>query len=427
MPPRYLRKASPTRLKPCAEFMIEACDSAPTDGCCGATVCRLCLEWEVYGEAIAYGSAIFAGSSWTGTVGGVAFVSYWERNSYDECEYIVTLDDEEVYRATCYEGASCRNPAGEVAVSTAYLEGTLRWSKHEPRELALIDNPDTGCRDFFCGSCRCSCECLCVTITDVGIIVGEGEICDVSYPCDAPVWEGTVGYYELSVALGRDEYTGECVITLTANGEEQDPVFVTGCADMSASVTLYDGTIISVACKQCSCEEIGPFECECRADFDATMLGTVVSGGTSCNLSPIGGAIGSGGTLVPLAERAWNPEDCVFAISVTDLIFPLMPSCLNPDNAKYIVIVKKASDATNPFRDDTIVQKYEYYGVVYHSSGSPLRHISYEYSLCCKNETPGNAATSHLIYITIHNMLLGSAYYDFTLRNPTQEATYGGC
>jgi formylglycine-generating enzyme required for sulfatase activity len=185
---------------------------------------------------------------------------------FGECEYIVTLDDEEVYRATCYEGASCRNPSGDVHVSTAYLEGTLRWSKFDPRELALIVDPDTGCRDFFCGDCRCSCDCLCVTIVEPDGNVIRGELCTACYPCDAPVWEGTLGYYDLSIALGRDEYTGECIITLTANGEEQDPVFVTGCADMSASVTLYDGTVISVVCKQCSCSAVSTACCPDRCN-----------------------------------------------------------------------------------------------------------------------------------------------------------------
>jgi hypothetical protein len=263
MPPRYLRKASTTPLKPCAEFTVETCDTAPADQCCGALPCKLCLEWETYEDGISYGSATFAGSSWTGTVGGVAFVSYWERNyESGECEYIVTLDGEEVYRATCYEGASCRNPAGDVAVSTAYLEGTLRWSKHEPRELALIDNPDTGCRDFFCGDCRCTCECLCVTITEYGGDVITGEICDTAYDCDPPVWAGSVGYYELSIALGRDDY-GNCIITVTSDSEEQEPVAVTGCADMSASVTLPNGDLIEVVCKQCACEERPVDGCPC--------------------------------------------------------------------------------------------------------------------------------------------------------------------
>lgn len=236
--------------------------------------CRLCLEWETYADGIAYGSAEFDTSSWTGTVGGGSFVAYWERNyETNECEFVVTFDDDEVYRATCYEGASCRNPAGEVSASIGYEEGTLRWSVYEPRELALIDDPETGCRDFFCGTCRCTCDCLCVTITEPDGNIIQGELCTASYPCDAPVWEGTLGYYDLSIALGRDEHTAECIISLTANGEEPEPVFVTGCADMSASVTLYDGTIISVACKLCSCEETPPIigNCICGRPMGPTL------------------------------------------------------------------------------------------------------------------------------------------------------------
>ena len=273
MPPRYLRKASPTRLKPCAEFTVETCDTAPADQCCGALPCKLCLEWETYEDGISYGSATFAGTSWTGTVGGHSFVSYWERNyETGECEYVVTLDDEEVYRATCYEGASCRDPSGTVAVATAYLEGTLSWSKHEPRELALIVDPDTGCNDFFCGDCRCSCDCLCVTITPYSGDIVAGEICDTSYHCDPPVWEGTVGYYDLSIALGRDDY-GNCIITVTSDGEEQEPVAVTGCADLSASVTLPNGDLIEVRCKQCDCEEIPPIigDCICGRPMGETL------------------------------------------------------------------------------------------------------------------------------------------------------------
>jgi len=95
-------KVPANRLKPCSEFLTEACDTAPHDGCCSATPCKLCLELDVYGEPTAYGTATFGGSSWTGTVGGLAFVSYWEKNYEGECEYVVTLDGEEVYRATCY-------------------------------------------------------------------------------------------------------------------------------------------------------------------------------------------------------------------------------------------------------------------------------------------------------------------------------------
>jgi len=274
MPPRYLRRASPTRLKHCQERTFEACETDPTDGCCGVIPCKLCLEWEVYGDAIAYGSADFGTSSWTGTVGGAAFVAYWERNTYDECEFVVTFDGEEVYRATCYEGASCRNPAGEVAASIGYEEGTLRWSVYEPRELALIDDPDTGCRDFFCGDCRCSCYSLCVDVREV--VYGDfidtyyGELTDTAYStCDPPVWAGTIGNFAISLALGRDEY-GNCVVTPTVNGDEGEPVAVTGCSDMTGTVELYDGSSFTFRCKQCSCaQEIG--DCICGRPMGETL------------------------------------------------------------------------------------------------------------------------------------------------------------
>lgn len=259
--------------------MVGTCDVGSADGCCGVIPCKLCLEWETYEGGISYGSADFATSSWTGTVGGGSFVAYWERSAYDECEFVVTLDGDEFYRATCQDGASCRNPSGEVSAAIGYDEGTLRWSVYEPRELQLTEDPDTGCRDFFCGSCRCSCDCLCVTITDATGDITTGEICDVSYPCDAPVWEGSVGYYELSIALGRDEY-GDCIITLTIDGDEQDPVTVTGCADMSATVTLYDGTTIAVSCKQCACAE--DFPCCPGMTFPDTLSLTLISMNTEC-------------------------------------------------------------------------------------------------------------------------------------------------
>lgn len=274
MPSRYLRRSSPDRLKPCSERMIDVCDTETADGCCGVIPCKLCLEWETY-DGLSKGSSNIGTSSWTGTVGGLAFVSYWERNyESGECEYIVTLEGEEVYRATCYEGASCRDPSGEVAVSIQYLEGTLRWSKYDDRELPLIDDPDTGCRDFFCGNCRCSCHAVCVDVSEV--IYSDftdtysGELQDVSYSdCDPPVWAGTVGNFDISLALGRDAY-GQCIVTPTIDGNEQSPVQVTGCADMSGTVELEDGTTFSFRCKQCDCATVVG-DCICGRPMGETL------------------------------------------------------------------------------------------------------------------------------------------------------------
>lgn len=291
MPPRYLRRSSPTRLKPCQERMIETCDAVPADQCCGVIPCTICIEWETY-SGIEYGTASFGTSSWTGTVGGISFVSYWQRNEAGECEYVVTFGGYEVYRATCYEGASCRNPAGEVETTVGNETGTLRWQVYQSRELQLIDNPDTGCKDFFCSSCRCSCQCVCVTITEYGGDVITGELCDIAYECDAPLWAGPVGYYDLSFALGRDQY-GECIVTATVDGEEQDPVSAGGCAAMSATITLANGTVIRIACKQCQCIESICVGC-CAEGIPKTLY---VSGGilgestlalncTDCDLQP---------------------------------------------------------------------------------------------------------------------------------------------
>lgn len=256
MPPRYLKRSSPTRLKPCQERTVATCDAVPADQCCGVIPCGLCIEWETAYD-IAQSSATFSTSSWTGTVGGISFASYWERNESGECEYVVIFGGYEVYRANCYEGASCRNPAGEVETTVGTETGTLSWSVYEPRELELIDDPETGCRDFLCDSCRCSCDCLCVVITEYGGDVIRGEICDIAYSCDPPTWAGAVGYYELSLTLGRDQY-GNCIITPTVDGVEMDAVAAPGCGSMAATITTPGGDTIQVDCKRCSCEQATP-------------------------------------------------------------------------------------------------------------------------------------------------------------------------
>ena len=273
MPPRYLRKQYPTRLKPCQERSIDTCDTEPTDSCCGVIPCKLCLEWQTYSGTV-YGHADFGTSTWSGSVGGGTFTAYWQRNYLSgECEFIVFFNEEEVYRAACYEGASCRNPAGSADAVIGYEEGTLRWSVYEPRELELIDDPETGCRDFFCDECRCTCERLCVDVSEViaydFVDTYSGEIANTAYQCDPPVWEGTVGNFDLSLALARDEY-GRCVIVPTVDGVEQAPVLAPGCANMTSTIVLEGGSQISVRCKLCDCAEtIG--DCICGRPLGPTV------------------------------------------------------------------------------------------------------------------------------------------------------------
>lgn len=252
---------SPDRLLKCSERQTNSCDLTETDGCCSVIPCVLCLQFYVAPSTYYYGEAPFAGSTWSGTIAGVSFQAYWERDyQTDECEFVVAVNGIVVYRKSCYEGASCRHPDGSTTVTIGEDEGTLTWSVFESRPLEYIQDPDSGCRTYFCDDCECSCECLCVTITETDTTTHLGEICDTAYDCDAPLWVGTVGGYDLSMSMGRDEY-GRCIITPTVDGIEQDAVLFPGCADAVTSVTLLDGTTIALTCKRCSCEEADTCPC----------------------------------------------------------------------------------------------------------------------------------------------------------------------
>ena len=253
MGPNFWTPDKPSKLKKCSEFKVGACDTVKADGCCGVIECTFCLIFEGT-DGTQYGVADFASDGWYGTIANVNFIAYWERNyTTGECEFIVTLDGIEIYRNDCYGGQSCRDSSDSAAVTIGYEDGTLFWTKKEPRPLEYIKDPDSHCTVHFCGTCECTCECMCVTISDTyGIPIANGEICDVSYPCDAPRWEGTVGEYSLSLLLGRDVY-GECVITPTVDGITLDAVASVGCGDLTASFEIADGTQFTVTCKVCSC------------------------------------------------------------------------------------------------------------------------------------------------------------------------------
>lgn len=269
----YYRPGKDTSLKKCSERRSNDCDPTETDSCCAVIPCSYCIEWNPDTGATENAAADFATNGWTATIAGVTWFGYWERNyDTDECEFVVTFDGDEVYRKSCYEGQSCRDSSDSVRVDLQYLAGVLTWSKYEPRPLEYVQDEDTNCSTYFCDECECSCECLCVTITEPDTTESVGEICDTAYGCDAPLWEGTVGTFELSVALGRDMY-GRCIITATVGGMEQEPVLFPGCADGVATVTLEDGTTIALTCKKCVCAE--PASCPCCPGWPEGASGSI--------------------------------------------------------------------------------------------------------------------------------------------------------
>lgn len=257
MGPEYWKPGSPTALKKCSERVSNSCTDE-TDGCCAVIPCTYCIEWNPETGDTVYATADFATNSWTATIAGAAWLGFWERSyDTDECEFVVTLDGVEIYRKSCYEGQSCRDSSDSAGATISSVFGVISWEKFLSRPLEYVQDEDTNCTVHYCDECECSCECLCVTISEFiseGVYdTHTGEICDTAYDCEPPLWEGTVGPYELSLALGRDEY-GRCVITPSVDGVEQDIVLFPGCGDAETIITLSDTSTIVVRCKKCSCE-----------------------------------------------------------------------------------------------------------------------------------------------------------------------------
>ena len=269
----YYRPGKDTSLKKCSERRSNDCDSAETDGCCAVIPCTYCIEWNPDAGATQNATADFGTNGWSATIAGVTWFGYWDRNYItDECEFVVLFDGEEVYRKSCYEGQNCRDSSDNVRVNLQYFDGVLTWSKYEPRPLEHTQDDDTNCSTYFCDECECSCECMCVKITEPDTTETVGEICDTAYDCDAPLWAGYVGTFNLSVVLGRDIY-GRCIITATVDGIEQDPVLFPGCADGVATITLADTTTIVLTCKKCDCED--PASCPCCPGWPETASGSI--------------------------------------------------------------------------------------------------------------------------------------------------------
>jgi hypothetical protein len=107
------------------------------------------------------------------------------------------------------------------------------------------------------------------------------------------------------------------------------------------------------------------------------------------------------------------------------------PLCTDPDVARRVVFVKKTTPVRwEPLGDanDTL-EVEDWYVVVYTNNLAPvaLVSINFNYQQCCKNETPENAATSHLIWLKFPGTNFGPWSYTLEIRNPVALAAYGDC
>jgi len=268
MGPEFWTPDKPTKLKKCSEFVSPACNPIPTDGCCAVIPCSYCLTWTLYGKPPQYGTALFNGTAWTGTVGGKAFVAFWEVGYVSgECEYVVTFGGTEVYRVNCYGGQSCRD-SSDFAEAYIYPDnGTLKWDKILHRPLEYEVDYYTNCREHFCGNCECSCASLCATLIGPDCCEVRFLMPDVSYPCDGPTWTGSgmcgATLKTAAISLYKREYDGACMLSGSVNGQSLDDLVLSACVGWTAAWTLYDGTYLRVVCD----------ECECNTDADSCVSG----------------------------------------------------------------------------------------------------------------------------------------------------------
>ena len=434
MGPNFWEPGGSDPIHKCDERVSNTCTDE-TDGCCGVIPCTYCIEWNPETGETVYSIADFATNSWAATIAGAAWLGFWERNyETGECEFVVTLDGVEIYRKSCYEGQSCRDSSDSAGATIGEVSGVISWTKYENRPLQYVQDEETNCTVHFCDDCECAAECVCVTITEPNGTETKGEICDTAYDCEPPLWAGTVGAFELSIALGRDEY-GRCIITGTVGEEEAEPVLFPGCADASATITLYDGTTIEVTAKKCSCisEEI-IYPCECANDEDLNGFGSFgVREGSAgpCDLEYTSSS-GNGTTGKPTANIAWidAEDDCVITLSYLHKLTAFPPDCMSTDPdvlSKRLVFVKKGGSGVTPNIDNGIVQENDWYVVVYAATTDTILGVFYDYDICCQNETPENAATSHFVWVRFPGVILGDASYTVGMYSQNNADTYGNC
>jgi len=186
------------------------------------------------------------------------------------------------------------------------------------------------------------------------------------------------------------------------------------------------GTIGRKKC--CNCSEIPIYPCECRLDTGHVLFGSQIttSGGSPCELEPSGPE----GSILPATNRAWNPEDCTNPTEYghTLTAFPPLCTSINPDElGSRVVFVQKLSSSPAPNIDNDIVQENDWYAVVYAVTTDTILGVFYEYELCCHNETPTNAATSHFAWLKVHGVAMGTAIYTIWIYNTITAGTYGNC
>ena len=292
----------------CQEAVIGPCATA-TEGCCGVVNCGYCLRlWgppeEEGGDEVLIGAGLapYNDGTYHGVVLGHTFDGAWSRDYDDgECVFTITIDEgtgaAQVFEYTCYD-KPCRGVEGEADVP----EGRLEWKP--VRTIPLARRDVYGCLFPFCIGCECIPEFVCVTVSGeectnrrVFAFSGGkndcGEAETVEYEFSLDCGETTV---EGVVSLHRDEYTDECILTITGEGDYVGTSMVSGCSISGSATLSVGGESFTVSVTEAPCEF-------CEPEVNALCCPDPIP--TTLYLS--GGLIPEG-VIVPLSCNNCDPE-----------------------------------------------------------------------------------------------------------------------
>jgi len=182
----------------------------------------------------------------------------------------------------------------------------------------------------------------------------------------------------------------------------------------------------------CNCNQVYP--CECSQDEDLNGFGSFgVREGSAgpCDLEYTSSS-GNGVGGRPTANIAWieAEDDCVITLAYLHKLTAFPPDCTETDSdvlSKRLVFVKKGGTGETPNIDNSLVQKNEWYVVVYAATTDTILGVFYDYSICCKNETPTNPASSHFVWVKFPGVTLGTASYTVGLYSQSNADVYGNC
>jgi hypothetical protein len=221
-------------------------------GCCSCACKTICFSIE--GEYRTFGSeADWLDDSFSTQLAieddSVAVSLIFDNDGYD-CYLVAFADGYERARFKVGYDIFCTNLSGSF-----------------PTSLGEVSFQCTDKIKPECTTCGCLCECICVIVRDYTGPYGDylfgGKLCwtygEYTGSADEMTGRGPVESRSVTARIYPDEYTGECLMVVTVDGMESDPVALTlqNCerGTFSHEVAIFDGDNVQAYSVELRCAE----------------------------------------------------------------------------------------------------------------------------------------------------------------------------